>query len=255
MHHLLIIDAMNLIRRVYAVAEKSQASMEATESRCLSIITRNASEAGASHLVVVFEEQVPTWRHELWPDYKKGRPPMPEALANGLPVLRDHLTRQGIACLDVTPWEADDVIASLGKRAASAGVKVTVVSTDKGFCQLVSKQLVVYSHFDRRLYDLDGVHGYYGLAPDSLTDFWALTGDTTNHLPGVPGIGPKTAGQLLDEYRTLDSMLVQLDSLPERWRKALEQHWKDALLTRLLATLRTDVPLGVNLHALRWHGG
>ncbi len=254
MHHLLIIDAMNLIRRVYAVAEKSQASMEATESRCLSIITRNASESGATHLVVVFEEQVATWRHDLWPDYKKGRPPMPETLAQGLPVLRDHLMRQGIACVAVVPWEADDVIASLGTRAARAGVKVTVMSTDKGFCQLVSKHLSVYSHFDRRLYDLEGVKGYYGLAPECLTDFWALTGDTTNHLPGVPGIGPKTAGQLLDEFRNLDGMLVQLESLPERWRKSLESHWKDALLTRLLATLRTDVPLGVNLHDLRWNG-
>jgi len=83
-------------------------------------------------------------------------------------------------------------------------------------------------------------------------DFWALTGDSTNHLPGVPGIGPKTAGQLLDQFQTLDALLVQLDDVPERWQTVLQQHWRDALLTRLLARLRLDVPLGVNLHDLRW---
>ena len=250
--HLLIVDAMNLIRRVYAVAEKSAASMEATESRCLSIISRNVADSGATHLVVVFEEQMVTWRHELWPDYKKGRPPMPTALATGLPVLRDHLERQGITCLNIVPWEADDVIATLGKRASEAGVVVTVLSTDKGFCQLVDKHVRVYSHFDRRIYDQQGVLGYYGIPPERLTDFWALTGDTTNHLPGVAGIGPKTAGRLLDQYRNLDTLLVQIDDLPGRWREMLVAHWKDALLTRILATLRTDVPLGVNLHDLRW---
>lgn len=250
--HLLIIDAMNLIRRVYAVAEKSQASLEATEARSLSIIARNAADCGASHVAVVFEEQVATWRHDIWPDYKLGRPPMPEALAQGLPTLRDHLIRQGLYCLDVVPWEADDVIATLAHKASNADVDVTILSTDKGFCQLVGKHIRAYSHFDRRLYDTEGVKGHYGLLPHQLTDFWALTGDTTNHLPGVPGIGPKTAGQLLDQFRTLDALLVQLETVPERWQNLLQEHWRAALLTRLLATLRVDVPLGVNLHELRW---
>jgi len=250
--HLLIIDAMNLIRRVYAVAEKSQASLEATESRCLSIIARNAADSGATHVAMVFEEQVSTWRHDIWPDYKLGRPPMPQPLAEGLPLLRQRLTQQGLFCLDVLPWEADDVIASLAHKAASAGVSVTIVSTDKGFCQLASEHIQTYSHFDRRLYNVEGVRGYYGLLPHQLVDFWALTGDSTNHLPGVPGIGPKTAGQLLDQFQTLDALLVQLDDVPERWQTVLQQHWRDALLTRLLARLRLDVPLGVNLHDLRW---
>ncbi len=249
---LLIVDAMNLIRRVFAVAEKTHASMEATESRCLSIISRNAAQCDATHVVVVFEEQVPTWRHEVWPDYKAGRPPMPEALSIGLGPLRDQLLRSGLSCIDMVPWEADDVVASLAHRAANAGVDVTVLSTDKGFCQLVNHRIQIYNHFDRRLYDQNGVRQHYGLAPEQLVDFWALTGDSTNHLPGVAGIGPKTAGLLLDQFGGLDRILVQIDQVAARYQPTLREHWQKALLTRLMATLRKDVPLGINLHDLRW---
>lgn len=252
--HLLIVDAMNLIRRIYAAAADSEMPLEATRSRCLAAIARNAQQGAATHVVMVFEEKCHTWRHALWPDYKAGRPPMPEALQQDLPELQRYFRQCGLYCLELSGWEGDDVVASLASKAAFAGLQVTILSTDKGFCQLVNGRLTVRNHFDRFSWDDEMVQQKFALKPQQLPDFWALTGDTTNHLPGVAGIGPKTAGQLLDRFGSLDVLLVQRQQCEGRVRQALEQYWEAALLTRVLATLRTDVPLGLNLHEFRWQG-
>ncbi|MAD43929.1 MAG: flap endonuclease Xni [Oceanospirillaceae bacterium] len=249
---LLIIDAMNLIRRIYAAAQESELALDATRSHCLSVIGRNAEQLNATHVAVVFEQKCTTWRHEVWPDYKLGRPPMPQELEQGLDDIRRSFQQAGLCCIELAGWEGDDVVATLAARAAFAGLEVTVLSTDKGFCQLVNARLKVRNHFDRHTWDELTVGQKFGLLPEQLADFWALTGDSTNHLPGVPGIGPKTAGQLLDQHRSLDLLLAAHASCETRVHNALAQHWPQALLTRALAKLRTDVPLGLNLHDLRW---
>ncbi|MCD8520986.1 MAG: flap endonuclease Xni [Saccharospirillaceae bacterium] len=253
--HLLIVDAMNLIRRIYAAAADTELPLEATRSRCLSAIARNAEYAKASHVALVFEQKCQTWRHELWPDYKLGRPPMPEALQHDLADMQRYFQQSGVFCLDLAGWEGDDVMATLASKAAFAGLQVTILSTDKGFCQLVNSRLSVRNHFDRFTWDELMVEQKFGLKPWQLADFWALTGDSTNHLPGVPGIGPKTAGHLLDQFGSLDVLLIQREQCDSKVRNALSEHWPTALLTRVLAKLRTDVPLGFNLHDLRWQHG
>lgn len=249
---LLIVDAMNLIRRMYAAAQGNEMALEATQSRCLSVIGRNAEQIGATHLAMVFEQKCVTWRHDIWPEYKAGRPPMPEELEQGLDDMRRYFQQSGIFCLELAGWEGDDVVATLADKAAFAGLQVDILSTDKGFCQLVNPRLRVRNHFDRFSWDEQMVEQKFGLRPQQLPDFWALTGDSTNHLPGVDGIGPKTAGQLLDAHRTLDLVLYAREQCETRVRNALTEHWQAALLTRALATLRRDVPLGMNLHDLRW---
>lgn len=248
---LLIIDAMNLIRRMYAAAEGSGAQLEATQSRCLAAIDRNIEALQATHVVMVFEQHGGTWRHELYPDYKLGRVPMPEALEHALPDVRRYFEQAGIASLQIPHWEADDVIATLANKAALTGVDVVIMSTDKGFCQLVNARIRVRNHFDRFDWDEERVKERFALRPSQLVDFWAMTGDSTNHLPGVAGIGPKTAGQLLDTHRELDRVLCALSTLDERWQRTLQQHWQMALMTRVLARLRDDVPLGIHLRDLR----
>ena len=249
---LLLVDAMNLIRRIYAAAPEGELQIEATQSRCLSAIARNAEQFHASHVAMVFEQKCQTWRHILWPDYKLNRPPMPQALADHLEAVTAYFRNNGLPCLDLAGWEADDVIATLADKAAFAGVQVMILSTDKGFCQLVHERISVRNHFDRFTYDPLMVEQKFGLRPQQLPDYWALTGDTTNHLPGVDGIGPKTAGQLLDRFGSLDHILVQLQQLEGKAATKLTEQWQQALLTRILASLRLDVPLGINLHDLRW---
>ena len=252
---LLLVDAMNLIRRIYAAAPEGELQIEATQSRCLAAIARNAEQFQASHVAMVFEQKCQTWRHTLWPDYKLNRPPMPQMLADHLEAVTAYFRNNGLPCLDLAGWEADDVIATLADKAAFAGLQVMILSTDKGFCQLVHEGISVRNHFDRFTYDPLMVEQKFGLRPQQLPDYWALTGDTTNHLPGVDGIGPKTAGQLLDRFGSLDHILVQLQQLEGKAATKLAEQWQQALLTRILASLRLDVPLGINLQDLRWQAG
>ncbi|ASP39681.1 hypothetical protein CHH28_13805 [Bacterioplanes sanyensis] len=252
---LLIIDAMNLIRRVFAAVEQGELAIEATQTRCLAVIGRQADAWQASHLITVFEWPATTWRHQLWPDYKAGRAPMPQLLADALPGVLHYLEKNGVPCLSMDCWEADDVIASVALNAYQHRLDVQIMSTDKGFCQLVRPGIQIRNHFDRSDWDVTQVTDMYGLRPDQLVDFWALMGDTTNHLPGVAGIGRKTAAQLLDRFGSLDATLVQMESFgDERWAKQLQQDWRQALLTRLLVRLRTDLELGVSLKSMRWGG-
>ncbi|MEK9765811.1 MAG: 5'-3' exonuclease H3TH domain-containing protein [Thalassolituus sp.] len=248
---LLIIDAMNLIRRVYAAAEGSEAAFDATCSRALSIIHSNAKRIKATHWLMVWEDHETTWRHRLWPDYKAGRSPMPEALARCLPDIRRYLEANGVYGYNLSGWEADDIIASVAAKAAERAIGVTILSTDKGFCQLVSPVVHVLNHFDRLLWDVEQVRERWGAEPSQLTDYWALCGDQTNHLPGVAGIGKKGAGEVLEPCGSLDVALGWPEKLPERLRKLLSEDTQSALQSRVLATLRTDVTVGLNLGALR----
>lgn len=248
---LLIIDAMNLIRRVYAAAEASEAAIDATCSRALSIIHSNAKRIKATHWLMVWEDHEATWRHRLWPEYKAGRVPMPEALAESLPDIRRYLEANGVHGYNLQGWEADDIIASVAARAAERAIGVTILSTDKGFCQLVSPVVQVLNHFDRLLWDVEQVKERWGADPHQLTDYWAICGDQTNHLPGVAGIGKKGAGEVLELCGSLDAALGWPDMLPERLRRLLLDGIQSAMQSRVLATLRTDVTVGLNLATLR----
>ncbi|MDF1763645.1 MAG: 5'-3' exonuclease H3TH domain-containing protein [Oleibacter sp.] len=249
--HLLLIDAMNLIRRIYAAVEDNPAALEATESRALSIIHQVASNVQASHWLMVFEDHEPTWRHRLWPEYKAGRAPMPQILEQGLSTLRIGLERQGIHCHLASGWEADDVLATVASKASLHGLATTIVSTDKGFCQLVGPRIRVLNHFDHLVWDAEQVLQRWGFEPQRLPDFWGLCGDQTNHLPGVAGIGKKGAGHILDACRTLDVAIGWPELAPSRYQVALKEHADAALRSRELARLRVDVPLNLNLHDFR----
>lgn len=250
---LLLVDAMNLIRRIYAAVE-SQAgiALEATQTRSLSIIRQVFEQLEATHVLVVFEKHEPTWRHALWPEYKAGRAPMPEHLERHLAEVEQYLQMNGLSCTRMSGWEADDVIASIADRAGRAGLDVLVLSTDKGFCQLINERIQVCNHFDRILMDEEAVRMKFGLKPNQLADFWGLSGDTTNHVPGIPGIGPKTAAHWLDQFGSLDRVLIAADQLFGRHQALVEEHWQQALLSRELVRLRTDLEAGVNLHQMRW---
>lgn len=249
--HLLLIDAMNLIRRVYAAAEGNELALEATQARALSIIDSNARKRDATHWLMVWEHQEETWRHRLWPEYKAGRSPMPETLAKGLAQVRSYLESNGVPGLDLHGWEADDLIASAAARAAERGMAVTILSTDKGFCQLVSPKVQVLNHFDRLLWDEQQVQDRWQASPHQLPDYWAMCGDQTNHLPGVSGIGAKGAGQILALCGSLDVALGWPDKLPPKQAASLEAGAMDAIRTRVLATLRQDVNLGLRLSQMR----
>lgn len=250
---LLLIDAMNLIRRIYAAQQtRSDDPIEQTLLHSQNAVLKNLENTEATSLALVFDGKGPTWRHELYADYKADRKPMPDELAQALPDFFKRFEALGIPCLLYEEYEADDVIATLAVKTAQHGGLVRIVSTDKGFMQIAHEKIQLYHHFDKRLLTLDDVKQQLGLEPFQLIDFLSLVGDTTNHVPGVPGIGPKTAGQLIDEYADLDTILINSDQVKGKVGANLAEYYKTALLARKLVTLKLDCALGLNLKKLRY---
>ncbi|WP_075183176.1 flap endonuclease Xni [Pantoea sp. 1.19] len=246
--HLLVVDALNLIRRIHAVQGSPCAP------RCAAALQQLLGHTAPTHAVAVFDDdrRHQGWRHRLLPDYKAGRPPMPEDLAADLPAIRDAFAQTGVACWQAAGEEADDLAATLVSRVVAQGHQATLVSTDKGYCQLLSPQLRIRDYFQKRWLDVPFIADAFGVRADQLTDYWGLAGISSSKIPGVSGIGPKTASELLTRYGSLEGIYQQLAAIPPKWRQKLEDGRDLALICRRVATLQTDLTLGGNLQALRY---
>ena len=251
---LLLIDALNLIRRVYAAqpGEDGPERAEGARTSCVQSLRRALRQGAPTHAACVFDGEGPSWRHELEPRYKEGHAPMPEALRQALDGYRQAFLEIGVASLDFARLEADDVIATIAVKAAAAGAEVTVLSTDKIFGELLPLGVRVRDHFRGR--DTDAAHllRKFGVEPGQLADYLALAGDRGNNIAGVPGIGAKTAADLLTRFDTLEDALSASDRIGGKLGERLRRHAETARLCRRLLGLRADLELGVNLNELRY---
>ena len=255
---LLLIDGLNLIRRVYAAQPGEDGPQRAREGRDSSTrsLKRALLEASPTHAVVVLEGPEPTWRHRLLPSYKEGHAPMPEALREALPDYRTAFAELGVPSFELPGVEADDVVATLAVKVATAGGCAVILSTDKIFLQLLSDRVSVRDHFGRRDLDHAEVLRRFAVEPAHLLDFLALTGDPSNAIPGVRGVGPKTAAKLVSAHGSLEAILAaaqEESGLSPGLAEKLSAHEADAHLARSLVTLQTDLDLGLNLKELRLH--
>ncbi|MBR7887802.1 flap endonuclease Xni [Marinomonas sp. A79] len=253
---LLIIDGMNLIRRQYAALESEQDAarrVERTQSIAVEALSKLAQQFYPDYAVVVFDSNAKTWRHQIFPEYKLGRVPMDDALLDALPDFARVFRFNDFACLRIAGWEADDLIATLAVKAAQNDVKSYVISTDKGFTQLLSdERILLYDYFAKLGYDKVWVPGKYGVEPHQLTNYWALVGDTTNKIPGVKGIGPKTALGIINQFDTVEAIYDNVTHFSERIQGMLAGGYEQCLLSRTLVALKTDVDIGVRLSQLRY---
>ncbi|MFT2096851.1 flap endonuclease Xni [Marinomonas sp. 2405UD66-6] len=253
---LLIIDGMNLIRRLYAALDAEpdlSRRVERTQSIAIDALAKLTTQFKPSYVVVVFDSNGKTWRHEVYPEYKLGRVPMDDQLLESLSEFAKVFRFNGLHCLRLDGWEADDLIATLAVKASQNHIKSYIVSTDKGFTQLLGdEQIYQYDYFAKLGYDKAWVPGKYGVEPDQLVDYWALVGDTTNRIPGVKGIGPKTAMGIIEDFPTIEDIYANLSSFPERIQSMLSGGHEQCLLSRSLVALKTDVNIGVRLSQLRY---
>lgn len=256
MANLLILDALNLIRRIHSVQIRQYpddiaAQLIATDMTMQRAVSTILQEANPTHVIAVFDSEVPGWRKAKYASYKEGRTAMPDGLRQGLNQLQDSLFKLGIDSLVSETDEADDLIATLVKPLANSQHQITLISTDKGFCQLLDSGLQIRDYFNKRWLDHAFVQQQYGLLPSQLVDFWALTGISGMNIKGVPGIGEKTAQQLLSEFGSL-TQLLQADASENKKVKLVQQHRDDCLLAQELVRLKDDIPLGFNLKDLRY---
>jgi DNA polymerase-1 len=197
--------------------------------------------------VAVAWDTRPVHRAEQLETYKIDRKPMPDLLREQFPFFRPIVEAFGYRNLEFEGWEADDVIATLAHRADEAGIKTTVVSTDRDAFQLVSENVALMMTprgvSDVNVYTPERVELRLGIKPEQVPDFIGLKGDTSDNIPGVPGIGDKTAGQLVAQYGSLEGVLEHVDELSPARRKNLTEFAEQARTAKELATMRRDLEL------------
>ena len=196
-----------------------------------------------THLAVIFDYSAETFRNELYDQYKAHRPEPPEDLVPQFALIREATEAFDLPCIEMEGYEADDLIATYARQAAEAGARVTVASSDKDLMQLVTGQVTLLDPMKVKRIGPDEVREKFGVGPDRVIDVQALAGDSVDNVPGVPGIGIKTAAQLIEAYGDLETLLARAGEIkqPKR-REKLTDHAEDARISKQLVTLKDDVP-------------
>ena len=213
-------------------------------------------EEKPEHIAVVFDTKEPTFRHRLFPEYKATRQKMPEDMAAQMDRLKEVVRAFNTPLLELPGFEADDIIGTLARRAEKEGVLTMMVTGDKDFMQLISPMIKMYkpgkSGGEPELVEEPGVREKFGVTPDRVTDVLALTGDTSDNVPGVPGVGEKTAIPLIQKYGTLEELYAHVGEIAQKGlREKLTTHREKAFLSKHLVTIDTAVPLELDFHSLR----
>ncbi|WP_300553125.1 DNA polymerase I [Maricaulis sp.] len=197
-----------------------------------------------SHLAVIFDHSGKSFRNDLYPQYKAHRPPAPEDLVPQFSIIRDATRAFGTPCIEMENYEADDIIATYARMAEAKGADVTIVSSDKDLMQLVSDRVSMFDAMKNKRIQAPEVVEKFGVGPDKVIDIQSLAGDSVDNVPGVPGIGVKTAALLINEYGDLDTLLARAEEIKQKGRREkLLNHADDARISRDLVTLKVDTPV------------
>ncbi|MDR2760687.1 MAG: DNA polymerase I [Rickettsiales bacterium] len=209
-------------------------------------------DLNTTHIAIVFDSGKKTFRNEKYPEYKTNRPPVPKDMIEQFPIIREVADVLCIKSLEKEGYEADDIIATLVKRARAENYDETlVVSSDKDLLQLVGDRVSVFDAANKKKIDRQGVFEKWGVFPEKLLDVFSLAGDASDNIPGVPSIGGKTAVQLIDEFGDLDNLVKNVDNIKQRAkREAIKNNLDKLFLSKELITLRDDVELDATLDDL-----
>ncbi|THV24094.1 DNA polymerase I [Peteryoungia ipomoeae] len=260
--HLFLVDGSGFIFRAFhaipALNRKSDGlPVNAVSGFCNMLwkLLRDArnTDVGVTptHLAVIFDYSSTTFRKEIYPLYKANRSAPPEDLIPQFGLIR-HATRAfNLPCIETEGFEADDIIATYARKAEAVGADVTIVSSDKDLMQLVTSNVHMYDAMKDKQIGIPDVIEKWGVPPEKMIDLQALTGDSTDNVPGIPGIGPKTAAQLLEEFGDLETLLTRAGEIKQvKRRENIVANAELARVSRQLVELRTDVPLDMDLEAL-----
>ncbi|WP_313411973.1 5'-3' exonuclease, partial [Rhodospirillum rubrum] len=249
--HLYLVDGSGYIFRAY----HSLPPMTRTDGTPVNavygftaMLMKLLADMDADHLAVIFDKARVSFRNEIYPLYKAQRPPPPEDLIPQFPLIREAVRAFNVPCIERDGFEADDLIATYAKRARAEGAIVTVVSSDKDLMQLVGEGVALFDPMKNRAIGPAEVFEKFGVAPDKVIDVQALAGDAVDNVPGVPGIGVKTAAQLIGEYGDLETLLARAAEIkqPKR-RQSLLDHAEAARISLQLVRLRDDVEVSETL--------
>ena len=255
---LMLIDGPSLVYRGYFALPPltmSDGTLVNAVFGFLQIVLRGMQDVKPDYAILSFDLGKPQFRFDAFPDYKLGRPGMPDDLRAQFPIVREIAQMMGIAIVEMEGYEADDVIGTLVKKATAQGVDTMIVSGDLDGLQLVDDHVRLLTTrmgvAATVIYDEAKVMDRYGLRPDQMLDYKALKGDTSDNIPGVPGVGEKTAIQLLQQFGTLDALYERLDEVKGKLRERLAEHRDSAFMSREIGRIITDLPVELELEAAR----
>ena len=251
MKHVFLIDGSGFIFRAYhALPPMTRADGTPVNAvyGFASMLLKLVEETDADHIAVIFDRARKTFRSDIYPEYKAHRPPAPDDLIPQFELVREATRAMGLKAVDMEGFEADDLIATYAAQAVEAGADVTIVSSDKDLMQLVTDKVTMLDAMKNKIIGPAQVEEKFGVGPDRVIDVQALAGDSADNVPGVEGIGVKTAAQLILEYGTLEGVLENAPNIkqPKRRERLIEQA-ENARISKELVTLRCDVPVEVPL--------
>lgn len=242
---LFLIDGNNYVfRAFYAISHLSNSKGFPTNAifGFTNMLIKLLKEQKPKYIAVAFDVKGATFRHEAFKDYKATRKTTPEDLIPQIPYIKDIVRGFAIPVLEKHGIEADDIIGTLAKKYAAMGINVVIISGDKDLMQLVSDNIIMMDTMKDKIYDSQAVKEYFGVGPEKVTDILGLMGDASDNIPGVPGIGPKTAKRLIAEFGSLEEVLNNSEKLRNaKLRQNIKQFAAQARLSRDLATIKTDI--------------
>ncbi|MEJ2153895.1 MAG: DNA polymerase I [Desulfobacteraceae bacterium] len=210
------------------------------------------TERSPQYVGMFFDAKGPTFRHDMYADYKANRPPMPEELVSQLPFIKKVTAGFNIPVIEMSGYEADDLIGTYARLAEAAGFQVTMVTGDKDFIQLITDHATIWDPMKDKGIDKATVLSEYNLHPSQIIDMMGFSGDSADNVPGVPGIGPKTAVKLIQAYGSMVALYDQIDSVSsKKQREKLLDYKEQAFLSRKLVTIDTDAPVAFELDDLK----
>lgn len=257
---LIIIDGNSLINRAYYALQRPMITKSGLYTQgvygFLNMLNRINLDYQPDYLAVAFDRKAPTFRHLEYAEYKAGRKKMPPELAMQMPLLKEVLDAMHVKMLEIDGFEADDIIGTVAKRAEEQGLDPLIISGDKDELQLATKRTKVLitkkgiSEFD--LYDEDAMIEKYGFTPEQFIDFKGLMGDQSDNIPGIPGVGEKTALKLIQEYGSVANLIANVDQITSKsLKEKIEEHAQLAIMSRRLATINTEVPIDIDFEEFK----
>ncbi len=258
---LVLIDGNSIINRAFYALPPLTSSNGLHTNAVLGFTTmllKVLEEEKPSHVLVAFDAGKVTFRHEGYSEYKGGRQKTPPELSEQFPLLKDLLQAFSISQFELGGYEADDIIGTMAKQAEEQGKSAIIVSGDKDMLQLTTEQVSVWitrkgvSEVER--FTPEGIREKYGLTPDQIIDLKGLMGDASDNIPGVPGVGEKTALKLLHEFGTVEGVLEHVEEIKGKLRENIEANKDSAKMSKELATIYREVPLDYTVEDVSWKG-
>ncbi len=254
----MLIDGPSLVYRGYFALPPlttSDGTLVNAAFGFLQIVLRGMQDVKPDYAVVTFDVGKPQFRFDAYPAYKAGRPSMPDDLRTQFPIVREIAALMGMPVVELEGYEADDVIGTLAGKATAAGVDTMIVSGDLDGLQLVDEHVNLLTTrmgvAATVIYNPARVTDRYGLRPDQMLDYKALKGDASDNIPGVPGVGEKTASTLLQQFGTLEALYDRLDEVKGKLRERLAEHRASAFMSRQIGRILTDLPVELDLDRAR----